>query len=209
MGKVYVFDHPLIQHKTAMIRKVETSVKDFREMIREISMLMGYEATRDLPLEEVEIETPMCKTTMKMLKGEDIAIVPIIRAGLGMVDGMLALVPNAKVGHVGLYRDPETHIPVEYYCKLPTDIAKRQVFVVDPMLATGGSAVAAIDLIKEKGAKNITFMCIIAAPEGIEALQAAHPDVEIFIAAKDEKLNENAYILPGLGDAGDRIYGTK
>lgn len=209
MGKVYVFDHPLIQHKTAMIRKVETSVKDFREMIREISMLMGYEATRDLPLEEVEIETPMCKTTMKMLKGEDIAIVPIIRAGLGMVDGMLALVPNAKVGHVGLYRDPETHIPVEYYCKLPTDIAKRQVFVVDPMLATGGSAVAAIDLIKEKGAKNITFMCIIAAPEGIEALQTAHPDVEIFIAAKDEKLNENAYILPGLGDAGDRIYGTK
>ncbi|MBE6033354.1 uracil phosphoribosyltransferase [Aminipila sp.] len=209
MGKVYVFDHPLIQHKTAMIRKIDTSVKDFREMVREISMLMGYEATRNLPLEEVEIETPMCKTTMKMLQGEDIAIVPILRAGLGMVDGMLALVPNAKVGHVGLYRDPETHIPVEYYCKLPTDIAKRQVFVVDPMLATGGSAVAAIDFIKDKGAKNIIFMCLIASPEGIEALHKAHPDVDIFIAARDEKLNENAYIIPGLGDAGDRLYGTK
>ncbi len=172
-------------------------------------MLMGYEATRNLPLEEVEIETPMCKTTMKMLQGEDIAIVPILRAGLGMVDGMLALVPNAKVGHVGLYRDPETHIPVEYYCKLPTDIAKRQVFVVDPMLATGGSAVAAIDFIKDKGAKNIIFMCLIASPEGIEALHKAHPDVDIFIAARDEKLNENAYIIPGLGDAGDRLYGTK
>lgn len=209
MGKVYVFDHPLIQHKTAMIRKIDTSVKDFREMVREISMLMGYEATRNLPLEDVEIETPMSKTTMKMLQGEDIAIVPILRAGLGMVDGMLALVPNAKVGHVGLYRDPETHIPVEYYCKLPTDIVKRQVFVVDPMLATGGSAIAAIDFIKDKGAKDITFMCLIASPEGIEALQKAHPDVDIFIAAKDEKLNENAYIIPGLGDAGDRLYGTK
>lgn len=209
MGKVYVFDHPLIQHKTAMIRKIDTSVKDFREMVREISMLMGYEATRNLPLEDVEIETPMCKTTMKMLQGEDIAIVPILRAGLGMVDGMLALVPNAKVGHVGLYRDPETHIPVEYYCKLPTDIVKRQVYVVDPMLATGGSAIAAIDFIKDKGAKDVTFMCLIASPEGIEALQKAHPDVDIFIAAKDEKLNENAYIIPGLGDAGDRLYGTK
>lgn len=209
MGKVYVFDHPLIQHKTAMIRKIDTSVKDFREMVREISMLMGYEATRNLPLEEVEIETPMCKSTMRMLKGEDIAIVPILRAGLGMVDGMLALVPNAKVGHVGLYRDPETHIPVEYYCKLPTDIVKRQVFVVDPMLATGGSAIAAIDFIKDKGAKNIIFMCLIASPEGIEALQKAHPDVDIFIAAKDEKLNEKAYVIPGLGDAGDRLYGTK
>ncbi len=209
MSKVYVFDHPLIQHKTAMIRRVETNVKDFREMVREISMLMGYEATRNMPLEEVEIETPMCKAKMKMLKGEDLAIVPILRAGLGMVDGMLALVPNAKVGHVGLYRDPETHEPVEYYCKLPTDIAKRQVFVVDPMLATGGSAVAAINFIKERGAKNITFMCIIASPEGIDVLQKAHPDVDIFVAAKDEKLNENAYILPGLGDAGDRLYGTK
>lgn len=209
MGKVYVFDHPLIQHKTAMIRKVETSVKDFREMVREISMLMGYEATRNLPLEEVEIETPMCHTKVRMLQGEDIAIVPILRAGLGMVDGMLALVPNAKVGHVGLYRDPQTHEPVEYYCKLPTDIAKRQVFVLDPMLATGGSASAAIDFIKEKGAEHITFMCLIASPEGIATLQERHPDVDIFVAAKDERLNEHAYILPGLGDAGDRLYGTK
>ncbi|MFV0516094.1 MAG: uracil phosphoribosyltransferase [Aminipila sp.] len=209
MGKIYVFDHPLIQHKTAMMRKIDTSVKDFRELAREVSMLMGYEATRNLPLEEIEIETPICKARMKMLQGEDIAIVPILRAGLGMVDGMLALVPNAKVGHVGLYRDPDTHEPVEYYCKLPTDIAKRQVFVVDPMLATGGSAVAAIDFIKEKGAKNITFMCLIASPEGLEVLQKAHPDVDIFVAARDQKLNESAYIVPGLGDAGDRLYGTK
>ena len=209
MGKVYVFDHPLIQHKTAMIRKVETTTKDFRELVNEISMLMGYEATRNLPLEEVEIETPMCKTKMNMLAGEDIAIVPILRAGLGMVDGMLALVPNAKVGHIGLYRDPETHEPVEYYCKLPKDIEKRQIFVVDPMLATGGSAAAAIDFIKERGGKNIIFMCLIASPEGIEVLQNAHPDVDIYIAAKDEKLNENKYIIPGLGDAGDRLFGTK
>lgn len=209
MGKVYVFDHPLIQHKTALMRKTDTSVKDFRELAKEVAMLMGFEATRNLPLEEVEIETPICKTTMRMLKGEDIAIVPILRAGLGFVDGMLALVPNAKVGHVGLYRDPETHQPVEYYCKLPVDIDKRQIFVVDPMLATGGSAVAAIDFIKQRGGKNITFMCLIAAPEGIEVLQKAHPDVDIFIAAKDDHLNENAYIVPGLGDAGDRLYGTK
>ena len=209
MGKVYVFDHPLIQHKTAIIRKTETSTKDFRQLVKEIAMLMGYEATRQLPLEEVNIETPICKTTVKMLKGEDIAIVPILRAGLGMVDGMLELVPNAKVGHVGLYRDPETHEPVEYYCKLPADIDKRQIFVVDPMLATGGSAAAAIDFVKARGGKDIIFMCLIAAPEGIEALQKAHPDVDIFIAAKDEKLNENAYIVPGLGDAGDRIFGTK
>ncbi len=209
MGKVYVFDHPLIQHKTAIIRKTETSTKDFRQLVKEISMLMGYEATRQLPLEEVDIETPICKTTVKMLKGEDIAIVPILRAGLGMVDGMLELVPNAKVGHVGLYRDPETHEPVEYYCKLPADIDKRQIFVVDPMLATGGSAAAAIDFVKARGGKDIIFMCLIAAPEGIEALQKTHPDVDIFIAAKDEKLNENAYIVPGLGDAGDRIFGTK
>ena len=209
MGKVYVFDHPLIQHKTAIIRKTETSTKDFRQLVKEISMLMGYEATRQLPLEEVDIETPICKTTVKMLKGEDIAIVPILRAGLGMVDGMLELVPNAKVGHVGLYRDPETHEPVEYYCKLPADIDKRQIFVVDPMLATGGSAAAAIDFVKARGGKDIIFMCLIAAPEGIEALQKAHLDVDIFIAAKDEKLNENAYIVPGLGDAGDRIFGTK
>lgn len=209
MGKVYVFDHPLIQHKVALMRKTETSVKDFRELATEVATLMGFEATRNLPLEEVEIETPMCKTKVNMLAGADIAIIPILRAGLGFVDGMLALVPNAKVGHVGLYRDPETHQPVEYYCKLPTDIEKRQIFVVDPMLATGGSAVAAIDFIKQRGGKNITFMCLIAAPEGIEALQTAHPDVDIYIAAKDEKLNENAYILPGLGDAGDRLYGTK
>ena len=209
MSKVYVFDHPLIQHKAALMRQTNTSVKDFRELAREIALLMGFEATRNLPLEEVEIETPICKTKVNMLKGEDIAIIPILRAGLGFVDGMLELVPNAKVGHVGLYRDPDTHEPVEYYCKLPKDIEKRQIFVVDPMLATGGSAVAAIDFIKQRGGTNITFMCLIAAPEGIEALQKAHPDVDIYIAAKDERLNENAYIVPGLGDAGDRLYGTK
>ncbi len=209
MGKVYVFDHPLIQHKTALMRKTDTTVKEFRELAKEVAMLMGFEATRNLALEEVEIETPICKTKMNMLAGEDIAIVPILRAGLGFVDGMLALVPNAKVGHVGLYRDPETHEPVEYYCKLPVDIEKRKIFVVDPMLATGGSAVAAIDFIKQRGGSDIVFMCLIAAPEGIEVLQKAHPDVDIYIAAKDEKLNENAYIVPGLGDAGDRLYGTK
>jgi uracil phosphoribosyltransferase len=209
MGRVYVFDHPLIQHKTAMIRDKNTSVKDFRELVREISMLMAYEVTRDLPLKNVEIETPLCKTTMKMLKGEDIAIVPILRAGLGMVDGMLELIPNAKVGHIGLYRDPDTHLPVEYYCKLPSDIENRQVIVVDPMLATGGSASAAIDFIKERGAKNVSFMCLIAAPDGINVLQEKHPEVDIFIAAKDSHLNEHAYIVPGLGDAGDRLYGTK
>lgn len=209
MGKVYVFDHPLIQHKTALMRKTDTTVKEFRELAKEVAMLMGFEATRNLALEEVEIETPICKAKMNMLAGEDIAIVPILRAGLGFVDGMLALVPNAKVGHVGLYRDPETHEPVEYYCKLPVDIEKRKIFVVDPMLATGGSAVAAIDFIKQRGGKDIVFMCLIAAPEGIEVLQKAHPDVDIYIAAKDERLNENAYIVPGLGDAGDRLYGTK
>ncbi|MCI7148126.1 MAG: uracil phosphoribosyltransferase [Candidatus Fimisoma sp.] len=209
MGKVYVFDHPLIQHKTALMRRTDTTVKEFRELAKEVAMLMGFEATRNLPLKEVEIETPICKTKMNMLDGEDIAIVPILRAGLGFVDGMLALVPNAKVGHIGLYRDPDTHEPVEYYCKLPVDIEKRKIFVVDPMLATGGSAVAAIDFIKQRGGKDIVFMCLIAAPEGIEVLQKAHPDVDIYIAAKDEKLNENAYIVPGLGDAGDRLYGTK
>lgn len=208
-GKVYVFDHPLIQHKVSMMRDKDTTVKEFRELATEVAMLMGFEATRELPLKDVNIETPMCETTVKMLAGEDIAIVPILRAGLGFVDGMLALVPNAKVGHIGLYRDPETHMPIEYYCKLPSDIEKRQIFVVDPMLATGGSAVAAIDFIKRRGGQNIKFMCLIAAPEGIEAVHKAHPDVDIFIAAKDECLNENAYILPGLGDAGDRLYGTK
>lgn len=209
MGKVYVFDHPLIQHKVALMRKADTSVKDFRELAREIAMLMAYEATRDLPLEEVEIETPICSTKVNMLKGEDLAIIPVLRAGLGFVDGMLSLVPNAKVGHIGLYRDPETHEPVEYYCKLPKDIEKRQIFVVDPMLATGGSASAAINFIKERGGRNITFMCLIAAPEGIDVLQKRHPDVDIYIAAKDQRLNEHAYIVPGLGDAGDRLYGTK
>ena len=207
-GRVMVFDHPLIQHKVSIMRMKETSTKDFRELAKEVIMLMTFEATRNLPLKDVDIETPIAKTTVKMLDGEDIAIVPILRAGLVFVEGMLSLVPNAKVGHIGLYRDPETHKPVEYYCKLPNDIDKRYVYVVDPMLATGGSAVAAINFIKARGAKNIRFVCLIAAPEGIEALQKAHPDVDIFIAAKDECLNENAYIVPGLGDAGDRIYGT-
>lgn len=209
MGKIYVFDHPLIQHKVALMRMQETNVKDFRQLAKEIAILMGFEATRDLELEQVEIETPMCKTKVNMLKGEDIAIVPILRAGLGFVDGMLELVPNAKVGHVGLYRDPDSHEPVEYYCKLPADIDKRRIFVLDPMLATGGSASAAIEFIKKRGGKDITFMCLIAAPEGIKVLQDEHPDVDIYIAAKDERLNEKAYILPGLGDAGDRLYGTK
>ena len=209
MGKVYVFDHPLIQHKVALMRKVDTNVRDFRFLAKEVAELMAFEATRDLPLEEVEIETPICKTKVNMLAGEDIAIVPILRAGLGFVDGMLELVPNAKVGHIGLYRDPDTPEPVEYYCKLPTDIDKRWIFVVDPMLATGGSAAAAIDFIKQHGGKRIVFMCLIAAPEGIEVLQKAHPDIDIYIAAKDDHLNENAYIVPGLGDAGDRLYGTR
>ena len=209
MGKLLVFDHPLIQHKVSMMRKVQTTTKEFKELAKEVVMLMGYEATRDLPLEEVEIETPICKTKQNMLKGEDIAIVPILRAGLGFVDGMLALYPNAKVGHIGLYRDPRTHLPVEYYCKLPSDIDKRTIFVVDPMLATGGSAIDAINSIKQRGGKDIRFMCLIAAPEGIEALQKAHPDVDIYIAQEDECLNENAYIVPGLGDAGDRLFGTK
>ena len=208
-GKVYVFDHPLIQHKVTLMRQTSTTTKEFRELARDVVTLMTFEATRDLPLKDVEIETPITKCTMKMLAGEDIAIVPILRAGLGFVDGMLDLIPNAKVGHIGLYRDPETHEPVEYYCKLPADIEKREVFVVDPMLATGGSAIAAIDFIKMRHVENINFMCLIAAPEGIEALQKAHPDVNIYIAAKDDHLNEHAYIVPGLGDAGDRLYGTK
>ena len=209
MSKVYVFDHPLIQHKVSMMRDKNTTTKDFRQLAQEVVTLMTFEATRDLPLKEVEIETPICKGKFNMLAGEDIAVVPILRAGLGFLDGVLSLVPNAKVGFVGLYRDPDTHQPVDYYCKLPEDINKRKVFVVDPMLATGGSGSDAVQLIKDKGAKDISFMCLIAAPEGIEAMQKAHPDVDIYIAAKDDHLNENAYIVPGLGDAGDRLYGTK
>ncbi len=209
MAKLVIMDHPLIQHKIGYIRRIDTGTKDFRQTISEIAMLICYEATRDLELEDVEIETPICKTTAKTLKGKKMAIVPILRAGLGMVDGMLSLIPAAKIGHIGLYRDPKTHLPIEYYCKLPADCAEREVFVVDPMLATGGSAASAIQMLKDKGCKKIHFMCIIAAPEGIEAMQKAHPDVDIYVGAKDEKLNENAYIVPGLGDAGDRIFGTK
>lgn len=209
MGKVYVFDHPLIQHKVAQIRQESLPTRDFRQIVKEIAMLMTYESTRDLPLEDVEIQTPICKTKVKMLSGNDVAIVPILRAGLGMVDGVLEIIPQAKVGHVGLYRDPETHEPHEYYCKMPEDLPQRKILVTDPMLATGGSAVAAIDFVKARGGKDIVFMCLIAAPEGIEVLQKAHPDVDIYIAAQDECLNEHAYIVPGLGDAGDRIFGTK
>lgn len=209
MGKAYIFDHPLIQHKVSLMRMKDTTTKEFRELATEVAMLMGFEMTRDLPLEEVEIETPMCKAKVNMLQGEDIAIVPILRAGLGFVDGLLSLVPNAKVGHVGLYRDPKTHKPVEYYCKLPADLDKRKVFVVDPMLATGGSAVAAIDFIKEKGAKDIVFMCLIAAPEGLTKLMNLHKDVDVYVAALDDRLDDNDYILPGLGDAGDRLFGTR
>ena len=209
MAKIMVFDHPLIQHKVAMMRDKNTTSKEFRDLAREVAMLMAYEVTRDLPTKDVDIETPICPTTVKMLAGMDVAIVPILRAGLGFVDGMLEIIPNAKVGHVGLYRDPETKEPVEYYCKLPDDIDKRKVIIVDPMLATGGSAVAAVDFVKQRGAKDISFMCLIAAPEGIGVLSQAHPDVDIYIAAKDNCLNENAYIVPGLGDAGDRIFGTK
>ncbi|MBO4701942.1 MAG: uracil phosphoribosyltransferase [Lachnospiraceae bacterium] len=209
MGKIVIMDHPLIQHKIGYIRRKDTGTKDFRQTISEIAMLICYEATRDLKLEDVDIETPICPTTVKELKGKKMAIVPILRAGLGMVDGMLTLIPAAKVGHIGLYRDPATHEPVEYYCKLPEDCSQREIFVVDPMLATGGSASAAITMLKAKGCKNIHFMCIIAAPEGIERLTKDHPDIDIYIGAKDEKLNENAYIVPGLGDAGDRIFGTK
>ena len=209
MGKVVVMDHPLIQHKIGIIRKKETGTKDFRQLISEIGNLITYEATRDLELDEVKIETPICETTVKKLGGKKLAIVPILRAGLGMVDGMLSLVPSAKVGHIGLYRDPVTAEPHEYYCKLPEDCDTRDVFVVDPLLATGGSAVAAIDMLKEKGIKRIIMMCIIAAPEGVDVLTKAHPDVDLYIGALDEKLNEHKYIVPGLGDAGDRIFGTK
>lgn len=209
MAKVAVMDHPLIQHKIGFIRRTDTGTKDFRQTISEIAMLICYEATRDLKLDDVEIDTPICRTTVKALKGKKMAIIPILRAGLGMVDGMLSMIPAAKVGHIGLYRDPETLKPVEYYCKLPADCAEREVFVVDPMLATGGSSVAAIQMLKDKGCKNIHFMCILAAPEGVAAMEAAHPDVDMYIGALDEKLNEHGYIVPGLGDAGDRIFGTK
>ena len=209
MAQVHVLDHPLIQHKLAILRNKDTSVKEFRELVGEIAGLMCYEATRNLPLMEVEVETPITTAKCKMLAGKKLAIVPVLRAGLGMVDNMVALIPSAKIGHIGLYRDPGSHKPVEYYCKLPEDIESRQVFVVDPMLATGGSAVAAINFLKQHGCKNIIMMNIIGAPEGVAAVQKAHPDVEIYLAALDERLNENAYIVPGLGDAGDRIFGTK
>ena len=209
MAKTVIMDHPLIQHKIGYIRRIETGTKDFRQTISEIAMLICYEATRELQLSEVEIETPICKTTVKELKGKKMAIVPILRAGLGMVDGMLSLIPAAKIGHIGLYRDPETLKPVEYYCKLPEDIDKRLVLILDPMLATGGSGAAAVNFIKQKGCKNIKFMSIIAAPEGIRRLTEAHPDIHVYCGCLDEKLNENGYIVPGLGDAGDRIFGTK
>ena len=209
MGKVYVLDHPLIQHKLAILRSKNTTVKEFRELISEISGLMCYEATRNLPTVEVEVETPVATAKCQMLAGKKLAIIPILRAGLGMVDNMVDMIPSAKIGHIGLYRDPETHQPVEYYCKLPEDIESRQVYVVDPMLATGGSAIAAIDFLKKHGCKNIIMMNIIGCPEGIAAVQKAHPDVDIYMAACDERLNEHCYIIPGLGDAGDRIFGTK
>jgi uracil phosphoribosyltransferase len=209
MSKLHVMDHPLIQHKVGVLRKTTTGSKEFRELVNEIAMLMCYEATRNLKLKEVEVKTPLATTKIKQIDGKTLGIVPILRAGLGMVDGMLNLVPTAKVGHIGLYRDPETLNPVEYYCKLPYDASERELFVLDPMLATGGSASAAIQFIKDKGAKKIHFMCLIAAPEGVKRLQSDHEDVEIYIAALDEKLNDHGYIIPGLGDAGDRLFGTK
>ncbi len=209
MSRVIVLDHPLIQHKVGVIRRIETGTKDFRTLVSEIAKLMCFEATRDLKLQDVEIETPICKTVVKELAGKKLAVVPILRAGLGMVDGMLDMIPTAKVGHIGLYRDPATLKPVEYYCKLPEDCAEREVFVVDPMLATGGSSSEAITMLKEHGCKNIHFMCIIAAPEGVKLMQEVHPDVDIYIAAMDDHLNDHGYIVPGLGDAGDRIFGTK
>ncbi len=209
MSNVHVLDHPLIQHKLAILRNKNTSVKEFRELISEISGLMCYEATRNLPTKEVEVQTPLAVAKCRRLAGKKLAIIPILRAGLGMVDAMVELIPSAKIGHIGLYRDPETHLPVEYYCKLPEDIENRQVFVVDPMLATGGSAVAAIDFLKQHGCKNIIMMNVIGCPEGVKAVQEAHPDVDMYLAAVDDCLNDHAYIVPGLGDAGDRIFGTK
>lgn len=209
MSKLFVMNHPLIKHKISMMRMVETNTKDFKALADEVSLLMAYEVTRDLPLEKREIETPICKTQAEFVAGRSIGVVPILRAGLGMVNGITTLVPNAKVGHIGLYRDPVTHNPVEYYCKLPVDAEKRTIIVVDPMLATGGSAVAAIDFIKQRGCKDIKMMNIIAAPEGVKVVQDAHPDVDIYVGSLDEKLNDHAYIVPGLGDAGDRLFGTK
>ncbi|EFR43430.1 uracil phosphoribosyltransferase [Streptococcus pseudoporcinus] len=209
MGKCQVISHPLIQHKLSILRREDTSTKNFRELVNEIAMLMGYEVSRDLPLEDVEIQTPVAKTVQKQLTGKKLAIVPILRAGIGMVDGFLSLVPAAKVGHIGMYRDEETFEPVEYLVKLPEDIDQRQIFVVDPMLATGGSAILAVDSLKKRGAANIKFVCLVAAPEGVKKLQEAHPDVDIYTAALDERLNEHGYIVPGLGDAGDRLFGTK
>lgn len=208
-NKVHVLDHPLLQHKLSILRDKETGVKEFREIVSEMAALECYEATRDLPLMDVEIETPLMKGTFKKLAGKKLAIVPILRAGLGMVDGIVKMIPSAKVGHIGLYRDPDTHVPVEYYCKMPSDISERDVIVLDPMLATGGSAVAAIQFMKNYGCRNIKLMNILAAPEGIKAVREAHPDVDIYVAAVDEALNDHAYIVPGLGDAGDRIFGTK
>ena len=209
MSKVTVVDHPMIQHKLSIMRDKDTSTKDFRELLDEIAMLMAYEVTRDLPLTDIEVETPITKMTAKVIEGPDIGIIPILRAGLGMVNGIQRLVPSAKIGHIGLYRDPETLEPVEYYCKLPADAEKRQLFVVDPMLATGGSAIDAVSLIKKRGCKNIRLVCLISAPEGIKAFTEAHPDVDLYVAAVDSHLNDHGYIVPGLGDAGDRLYGTK
>ena len=209
MSTFHIVDHPLIQHKLTIMRRKNTPSKDFRELLEEISMLMGYEITRNLPLEDIEIKTPLCRTTAKRISGKKLAIVPILRAGLGMVDGLLKLVPVARIGHIGLYRDPETHLPVEYYCKLPPDITNRLVIVVDPMLATGGSAADALRMLKEKGCKNLCLMCLVAAPEGVRKVQEEHPDVDIYAASLDECLNDHAYIIPGLGDAGDRLFGTK
>ena len=209
MARTVIMDHPLIQHKISILRNKETGTNEFRKLIEEIAVLMGFEALRDLPLEDVEVETPIETCRTPMISGKKLAVVPVLRAGLGMVDGMLSLIPAAKVGHIGLYRNPETLKPVEYYCKLPADCAEREVFVVDPMLATGGSSIAAIQLLKDKGCKSIRLLCIIAAPEGVKAMQEAHPDVDIYIGALDQKLNDHGYIVPGLGDAGDRIFGTK
>ncbi|HIU33861.1 MAG TPA: uracil phosphoribosyltransferase [Candidatus Pullichristensenella excrementigallinarum] len=209
MGNVFVIDHPLVQHKLTLMRDKNCGTKDFRQLLEEVALLMAYEVTRTLPLKEIEIETPVAKCTSKVIAGKKLGVVPILRAGLGMVDGVTRLVPTAKVGHIGLYRDPETHKPVEYYCKLPADAQDRELIVLDPMLATGGSSIAAIDFLKKRGCTSIKLLCLVGCPEGVEALQKAHPDVDLYIAAIDDHLNENKYIVPGLGDAGDRLFGTK